>query len=281
MTEEVGPRDREEWRQRRAADPRTNEELLAIARRAWNDDSTDADLEALSVIAARATKTELELALRLSRAAETAEREMAAFVLGRFGTIDNPSFPDETIPRLIELTRDDEQGVVVSATYALGHRNSARCLPRLVELSRHAEPDVRVAVAHALAFPLAEEEVIEALVRLTADPEAEVRDWATFALGTQHDDLDTPEVRAALHARLTDEDATVRGEALVGLALRRDPAAVPAIRRELAGEDFSNLAFEAAGHTEDPSLIRDLERWMSIRPNRELMDAIANLRGTG
>lgn len=279
MTEEVGPRDPEDWRRRRAADPRSNQELLEIARRAWSDDETDADLEALSVMAARATSVELEIALRLSRAAEAAEREMGAFVLGRFGTPENPIFLDETVPRLIELTHDEDPGVVVVATYALGHRSSERTLPRLVELSRHADTNVRVAVAHALGFPLGDA-VIEPLVRLSADSEPEVRDWATFALSTQHEDLDTAELRVALLARLEDEDATVRGEALVGLALRHDSGAVAAIRRELAGDDVSNLVFQAAARTDDPSLIRDLERWVMIRPNPDLLDAISNLRAS-
>jgi HEAT repeat protein len=54
---------------------------------------------------------------------------------------------------------------------------------------------------------------------LTQDTAPEVRDWATFALGTQID-LDTSEIRDALAARLNDPDEVTRAEAATGLSRR-------------------------------------------------------------
>jgi HEAT repeat protein len=70
---------------------------------------------------------------------------------------------------------------------------------------------------------------VAALMELTADEEPEVRDWATFALGTLVAQ-DTPELRDALAGRLADEDADTRVEAVHGLAMRGDlRAAEPAL----------------------------------------------------
>jgi HEAT repeat protein len=66
---------------------------------------------------------------------------------------------------------------------------------------------------------------IACLITLSADPEIPVRDWATFGLAVQID-TDTPEIRAALRARLDDPDCDTAGEAMVGLARRKDAQVV-------------------------------------------------------
>jgi HEAT repeat protein len=90
-----------------------------------------------------------------------------------------------------------------------------------------------------------EELARQTLVRLSKDDDAHVRDWATFALGTLSS-ADTPEVREALVERLSDGDADVRGEAMRGLASRKDMRAASAILAELQMPDGSDLAIEAA-----------------------------------
>jgi HEAT repeat protein len=45
--------------------------------------------------------------------------------------------------------------------------------------------------------------VVDALIRLCCDADRDVRDWATFTLGSQFES-DSPSLRAALHERLTD-----------------------------------------------------------------------------
>jgi HEAT repeat protein len=80
-----------------------------------------------------------------------------------------------------------------------------------------------------------------------------VRNWATFAIG-QYTDLDSPDLREALLARTKDEDAEVRGEALIGLARRRDARALPLVRAELDGEFHGGWAVEAAEILAEPGL---------------------------
>ena len=88
-------------------------------------------------------------------------------------------------------------------------------------------------------------EAIAGLIELSRDAATNVRDWATFGLGSMTE-ADTPELRAALLARVTDDDPETRGEALIGLANRRDERAIEPILHELAGEYHGGWALEAA-----------------------------------
>jgi hypothetical protein len=122
------------------------------------------------------------------------------------------------------------------------------------------------------------------LIAWSRDEEHEVRDWATYLLGSELD-IDTPEVRRALRDRLEDEDFDTRCEALVGLARRRDEQAVKPVLRALQGLDgeaVSTMMVEAAGHFGRAEFVPVLERlrsWWDV--DEELLEkAIAHCSGT-
>jgi HEAT repeat protein len=130
---------------------------------------------------------------------------------------------------------------------------------------RHADSEVRHAVVLALTghdHPTA----VRWLIELTRDSDAHVRDWATFALGSQTD-LDTDELRNALAARLDDSDDDTRAEALIGLAQRRDRRVIPALERELSSDCIGSLVIEAAEEIAAPELY---SRLMALRQWRDM-----------
>ena len=90
----------------------------------------------------------------------------------------------------------------------------------MLKLVDHPDDSVRFSLTSALAVDVPE--AVAALVKLTADPDEEIRNWSTFGLGTLVS-FDTPEIREALKARLNESESEIRGEALIGLANRRDP----------------------------------------------------------
>ena|SRR5438270_8722120 len=110
----------------------------------------------------------------------------------------------------------------------------------------------------------------------------DVRNWATFGLGSQAD-IDTAEIRAALLERVTDSHNETRGEALVGLARRKDPRALEPIIQELRSEHIGILALEAAETLGDPRLLPALLRlehdWQRDEDDhvKTLRDALAKL----
>jgi HEAT repeat protein len=68
-------------------------------------------------------------------------------------------------------------------------------------------------------------EAVDALIRLSEDADEGTRDWATFGLAELLE-ADSPEIRAALTARLADSDQ-IADQARAGLVKRSGPAAEP------------------------------------------------------
>ena len=153
---------------------------------------------------------------------------------------------------------DPDEEVVLSAIFALGHRESPRAIEALLPFVEHPCADFRYASVHGL-MPHDTPTVVDALIRLCRDADRDVRDWATFTLGSQFES-DSPSLRAALHERLTDADPEIRGEALRGLARRRDTGIASVVQHELEGEFNGDWAVEAAELLCDPQFLPALRR---------------------
>jgi HEAT repeat protein len=158
---------------------------------------------------------------------------------------------------------EEDPDVLVGIVRALNGAMDERGLPVLVALAAHADVDVRHLVAASLPMvmgDLPEPAVIDALIRLGTDDDPDVRDWATFALGTLTD-ADSEAVRAALWARIPDSNAEARDEAVVALARRKDPRMPGIVADLLAEPSVGALIFQAAAHVADPALLALLRRF--------------------
>lgn len=147
---------------------------------------------------------------------------------------------------------------------AFGHLGWHAAVPALVAKANHPVATVRYGVVLGLTGQT-DAAAVGALVRLSADADDEVRNWATFALGTQLE-LDTPAVRAALRARLTDAHEEARGEALLGLARRHDADVIPAVISALLADDaLCAMGVEAAIELGRPELHGPLVALRALR----------------
>lgn len=129
--------------------------------------------------------------------------------------------------------------------------------------------------APLIGSPFAETN-LRRLFALMSDAQTANRDWATFILA--HEEVDGDEVRTALMSATKDVDAVVRGEALLGLAMRDRNLALPLVKQELEGDEWGSPTFEAAKLLADPSLLEALRRWQGTAEkkwtNEEIADAI-------
>jgi len=172
-----------------------------------------------------------EAAERLCRAGEAKRRVLGADILAQVGVTPGSGgasvgpFRDAAMRVLLDLVeRESEPEILASICSAFGHLKDPRAVGPLVRLREHPAEKVRLAVVFGLlARP--ERETLDALIELSADDDADVRDWATFGLARQSD-ADYPALREALAARIDDPDVETRAEALHGLATRGDRRAL-------------------------------------------------------
>jgi HEAT repeat protein len=231
-------------------DPRGTAELVAAALEGEEDD--ERAWEAIGALQRRGTREVLEAAARLLESPLPRARGRGADILGQLG-LPERTFPEECVRLLLDvLRRESEPPVLHAVAVALGHLRDARAVPGLVKLKGHPSEAVRFGVVHGLAgheLP----EALSALIDLSDDPSEDVRNWATFELGSMTE-VDTPELREALLRRLTDANEEVRGEALVGLARRKDARVLEPLMAALQARNVMVLVVEAAQAFEDRRL---------------------------
>ncbi len=190
-----------------------------------------------------------EAMVDLCRANSEAKQRLGLNVLAQLGYESGRPFLEQTLPIVISFCESTGSVPVLrDALAALGHLHDPRGLESVLHLVEHPNEDVRWQVASSLPFVAGDPpdpRSVEALITLTSDEDSDVRDWATFGLGTQLE-IDDERIRQALMDRLDDPDGDTAGEALVGLAARHDPRVVERISARLEQPSVGNLIIEAA-----------------------------------
>jgi hypothetical protein len=170
-------------------------------------------------------------------------------------------FRDESYSLVTKMLENEWDHVVAlnSAIFALGHLRNDEAVPLILRYQDHSDENVRFAVAFALgSFPNEPQSVL-GLLKLTQDPDDEVRDWAVFGPGVLGDS-DSPEIREALLRCLSDANQDVYEEAAVGLGKRQDQRVIPKLQTMLDEPELSPRARETAASLLglDPD---DLSEW--------------------
>ena len=214
---------------------RTAEELFSASFEGDYDD--DVAWEAVHTLRLRDGDEVYQLAVAYARSEMPIHRARALDVLAQLGVraplSEHPHFDESVAIAMAHLT-DTNPLVVHSAAWAVAHLGGEVATSALVGLRDHIDAGVRLAVAFAMARS-ERPDAIRTLMNLMEDDDDEVRNWATFGLGNagaiagppvRVGTLDSIEIRDSLRKRLSDSFADVRDEAIWGLALRREPAAL-------------------------------------------------------
>jgi HEAT repeat protein len=234
-------------------DERTIPEVVAAAL-AGDEDDQDA-WEAIRSLHLRGDAPTFDAAVELMRSPSEKRRGRGVDILAQLGTpTQSPELRAKCADAIIGLLVGEQSPAVLhSIGVALGHLGDPRAVSALLPFKDHPDSGVRFGVVLGLSSH-SDPSAIDGLIQLSNDLDDDVRNWATFGLGSMTS-VDTPALRQALVARLGDSNDEIRGEALDGLAQRKDQRVLEPLRRELTGRRVGVLAVDAAMSLGDPSLL--------------------------
>jgi len=197
-------------------------------------------------------------------------------------------FHEETLALLGQMLLTESN---VDVLGSIGAANCDLSDPRLAVLmlpfQSYPSADLRLAVVHAIMCGSGDA-IRQAMIALSADPDDDVRNWATFGLGSVMTDvaeapIDGDDVREALFARAEDPHPETRAEAVLGLARRHDSRAFDLVTRALGERPIRwDHYLEAAEALGDPRLREQLlalqeDGWTEV----QLAAALAACGGPG
>jgi HEAT repeat protein len=279
-------------------DPRSNEELIAAALIEMDEEETEDDdstsSKARYILCRRCNRDVLEAAKTLLKSANSKERQLGADILGNLGTWINakPDSPDilehlgnyvypfakESGDALLETLENEEDPYVLWLIgIGLGRLEDKRAVEPLIRHKNHPNSCVRYGVVMGL-WGCEDERAIETLIELMQDDDVDVRDWATCNVGSMLEEIDTPEIRAALYRNIDDEDEVTRNEAINGLLNRRVLDIVPRVLDEISsgnaeigssygfGGDFVEMLYVMRDEIDDPRLGPIIEKALEFYP---------------
>jgi HEAT repeat protein len=217
----------------------------------------------------RRDKDIFEKSVELMKSEIAKEKIIGINILAQFG------FPRLHLKVILKIYFDlfkteTDKNVISSILYGIGHNNenlTEKQIDIICVYKVHKSVTVRYALVYAI-LAIDKSKAINTLIELSKDKDSDIRDWATFGIGTQIE-TDTQVIREALWERINDTDTTTRLEAIVGLAKRKDENIKEILKKELLEIDESgSLILEAIEEYNDKDFIFLIEE--QIERNKKL-----------
>lgn len=248
------------------SDPRSTDELIDLLLSKNSAFESEEEWDLIERLQQRLPQI-LDRIQILSESDQECARDLAVIALGQ-NRVREKHQAHQLTQVLIEMLRSETSlRVIESIARALGHLADPMASDPLVELSRHRDPAIRWAATFSLCGR-DESRCIEALIVCSSDLDRDVRNWATFGLGSMVD-VDMEALCQALVTRLEDADDEIREEAIVGLARRGDVRVIVPFERELDRRGIgilkdSPLMQEAAEAIVNPRIIKQGNEWAPL-----------------
>jgi HEAT repeat protein len=188
-----------------------------------------------------------ERSAQLTRSNDIEEILTGVQILAQLGSPLRP-FLKKTLNIYFQLIRSTKDPKVLSSIFfGIGHNNSNLSNAQIETLSKFKDSTNRQ-VKEGLVLALSgidHPSAINALIQLSNDKASWVRNWATFAIGSQIE-RDSDSIKSALWCNTKDKSKNVREEAIKGLAARKDPAIKEILKNEISDLDnYSSLLLES------------------------------------
>lgn len=223
----------------------------------------------ISELRKRKNKDIFDNAIELTKSEISKEKIIGINILAQFG------YPRLHLKEILSvffrlLKTETDKNVISSVLYAIGHNNeklTQKQIETICSYKNHKSTNVRHSLVSSL-LTIEKDEAINTLIKLSKDKDSDVRDWATFGLGSQIE-LDNKLIREALWERINDKDEGTRFEAISGLAKRKDKGVKEILKTELENiDEFGSLILKSIEDLNDKEFIKLIEK--QIIKNKKL-----------
>jgi len=190
--------------------------------------------------------------VKLTKSSNSKERIIAFDTLAQLGLPPRPFYKESKKIFFGVLRKEKDAKALRSILYAIGHNNKKLKpdeIALLVSFKDNADEGVRAGLVSSL-LSVDNKLAIDTLIDLTTDKISNIRDWATFGIGTQIE-RDNKSIREALWSRVKDKHQDTKLEAIVGLAKRKDQRVKEIIKAELLNAEYGTLLFDAIEELKD------------------------------
>lgn len=208
--------------------------------------------------------------VELTKSKDPKIRSIGIDILAQLGLPPRP-FLKETLKLYFELLHiEKEPKVVMALLYAIGHNNEKLSKNQIEKLCSFINTDNNLIKEGLVNSLLGIDELIaiETLIKFSSDKLSDIRNWATFGIGTQIE-RNNKSIREALWHRVNDKHQETKLEAIVGLALRKDVRINEIIKIELHNGEYSTLLFDAIIETKNKEFLPLLKQNLKLSKNNK------------
>lgn len=214
--------------------------------RLLNNKSDKTYWDNISVLRKRTSQDVFEKCAELIKSKNPKERIIGIDVLAQLGLPPRQYYNESKILFFELLESENDPKVIMSVLYAIGHNQEKLTTHQINQLCK-LQSSKNELIKEGLVFALNgidNTKAITALIKLSSDKNSNIRNWATFGLGTQIN-RNTNRISDALWNRVNDKNQEIKLEAIVGLVKRKDSRIKDIVKRELLAGEYGILLLEA------------------------------------
>lgn len=224
--------------------------------------------EYISILRSRSSEEVFIKCTELINSDSVNHKKIGIDVLAQLG-LPPRKFLKQTLKIYFHLLKVEENPeILMSVLYGISHNNENLSKSKIHLLCSFAKNENKLIKEGLVAALIGIEDklAIETIIKFSSDKINQIRNWATFGLGTLLT-IDNERIRTALWNRVNDKHQETRLEAIIGLANRKDQRINEIINQELKAGEMGILLLEAVLKMKSKEFLPIMKKQMNLIQN--------------
>lgn len=224
--------------------------------------------EYISILRSRSSEEVFIKCTELINSDSANHKKIGIDVLAQLG-LPPRKFLKQTLKTYFHLLKVEENPeILMSVLYGISHNNENLSKSKIHLLCSFAKNENKLIKEGLVAALIGIEDklAIETIIKFSSDKINQIRNWATFDLGTLLT-IDNEKIRTALWKRVNDKHQETRLEAIIGLANRKDQRINEIIIQELKAGEMGILLLEAVLEMKSKEFLPIMKKQMNLIQN--------------